>query len=130
MVSIFTNQEEEVIRDLEELSNKFTNEKFVNYELKIRRDRVLPNNDYERYLFNKVTEKVYTYSLENNEYIYFCDLGESDENGSTIITDHEYNILSDNIHATNAMLRDIEDWNYTFISEETEYNAKEYLKNI
>lgn len=46
--------------------------------------------------------------LVTDSNIYYVDLEEADDNGSTKIYDLDMNLLSDNIHASNALLEDLE----------------------
>lgn len=63
-------------------------------------------------------EEVYFLMLITDSNIYFGNPEEGDDNGNTICFDLDMNLLSDNIHATNAMLTDLEENNIKWITEE------------
>ena len=69
--------------------------------------------------------EIYFLMLVTDTNIYFGNPEEGDDNGNTICFDLDMKLLSDNIHACNAMLTDLEDGNYVWIKEELNEYRKE-----
>lgn len=67
--------------------------------------------------------------MKTDKHIYYIDEDESDENACVVITELDWNVLSDNIHATNSLWDDFENNRYVEISDTMIYNWKEYLKD-
>jgi len=63
-------------------------------------------------------DEIYLLMLITESNIYFGNPEEGDDNGNTICFDLEMNLLSDNIHSSNALLTDLENNNYRWIRKE------------
>lgn len=73
-------------------------------------------------------DEVYLLMLITESNIYFGNPEEGDDNGNTICFDLDMNLLSDNIHSSNALLTDLENNNYRWIRKELN-NYKETMLN-
>lgn len=74
-------------------------------------------------------------ALETETNIYYVDLQEMDDNSMTRIYDLNMNLLSDNIHATNSLLDDLEkvvngEIKPVYIHNEVLENAKSYFEEV
>ena len=72
-------------------------------------------------------DEIFLLMLITETNIYFGNPEEGDDNGNTICFDLDMNLLSDNIHSSNAMLTDLEDMNYRWIRQELNEYRKEIL---
>ncbi len=71
---------------------------------------------------------IYLLMLITDANIYYGNPEEGDDNGNTICFDLDMNLLSDNIHSSNALLTDLENNNYRWIRKELN-NYKETMLN-
>lgn len=64
-------------------------------------------------------------------FVYYCDYKEGDENASTVMTDLEGNLLSNNYFASESLLEEFEENKpYTFMSKEYAKNVKLYRETL
>jgi hypothetical protein len=72
-------------------------------------------------------EETFLLMLITETNLYFGNPEEGDDNGNTICFDLDMNLLSDNIHSSNAMLTDLEEGNYRWIRSELNDYRKELI---
>lgn len=72
---------------------------------------------------------VFILLLITDSTIYYGNPEEGDDNGNTMCFDYDMNLLSDNIHSSNAMLQDLEDGNYRWIRNELN-QFREEIKSV
>jgi hypothetical protein len=58
------------------------------------------------------------------EYVYYVDYRESDEYSAVLIYNKRGELLSDNCHAANSLLMDIEEKRYIHLSRTMQYNVR------
>lgn len=64
----------------------------------------------------------YSRALETNDHIYFVNYTESDENASVKMYNRNREIVSNNYFAYGALMEDLENKNYVWISERLKKN--------
>jgi len=75
----------------------------------------------------KTNNGLFSLAMITKKHVYYINWKEDDESSATIIFDLNMKKLSDNIHATNSLMDDINHKRFVWLSSPMKYNVKNIL---